>query len=509
MFATFAAHGADDLPLGPDLPDREHAARLSSYVTYVIPLRYYANILRGIFLRAPASACSGRRRWCCSGMGVGILTAGLAAVPEEPGLSPPARSAGRSGPGPSPEEPPGKPAALTARRRPCCIARMRHLVLPRTARIASFLSITLFLAGAGGPGSPHSRARSRRRRPPRRRPPTPEPSPEAADSPRASARSLIELTARKGDFKGAARYLQLPAGEEAQGPELARRLRASSGATSTSTSTPSHPSSRATSRTACPRASTRSATCPTERGAGPFFIVRRTTARLAWAYPAAVSRIDAIVDASRSIGARLDAGALQRQPGRRPHVVAVAGLPVLFVWASFSGGFLGVVTSWPSSTSSTAHPDQWDERLLRRHRPRSPFLGGSRRCRSSALARARRPPLIASRFSAATTLAVFSALSRSVDVWCPFPDGKASAADALRPVAPLHDPQPRQAARRRRRGSRHPRRLRLPRQRPPRRVGVGGLALASAPRRRSRPLRLDLPRRRPALPRGRLREDRG
>lgn len=50
------------------------------------------------------------------------------------------------------------------------------------------------------------------------------PEPEAPDSPRAAARAFVELTTRKGDYAGAARYLVLPA--QADGPELARRLRA-------------------------------------------------------------------------------------------------------------------------------------------------------------------------------------------------------------------------------------------------------------------------------------------
>ena len=46
MFCRVRPDGPDDLPLGPHLPDREHA-RGFQIVTYVIPVRYYANILRG------------------------------------------------------------------------------------------------------------------------------------------------------------------------------------------------------------------------------------------------------------------------------------------------------------------------------------------------------------------------------------------------------------------------------------------------------------------------------
>ena len=90
------------------------------------------------------------------------------------------------------------------------------------------LSATLLLVGGAGwaQAARPAAARSRPRQPAPRRAPTPEPAPEAADSPRASARAFIELATRKGDFEGAGRYLQLPPGEEARGPELARRLRA-------------------------------------------------------------------------------------------------------------------------------------------------------------------------------------------------------------------------------------------------------------------------------------------
>src|SRR5512135_805483 len=54
--------------------------------------------------------------------------------------------------------------------------------------------------------------------------PTPEAAAEATDSPRASVRAFLDLV-RKGDYKSAARYLQLPGGEEGRGADLAYRLR--------------------------------------------------------------------------------------------------------------------------------------------------------------------------------------------------------------------------------------------------------------------------------------------
>lgn len=51
------------------------------------------------------------------------------------------------------------------------------------------------------------------------------PPPEAPDSPRASARTFLELTKQKSDFVGAARYLILPRALAHRGPDLARRMR--------------------------------------------------------------------------------------------------------------------------------------------------------------------------------------------------------------------------------------------------------------------------------------------
>jgi len=54
-------------------------------VTYLIPLRYYAEIIRASSSAAPASVSSGPRRWCCS---AGHRDHGrrLAAVQEAAGL---------------------------------------------------------------------------------------------------------------------------------------------------------------------------------------------------------------------------------------------------------------------------------------------------------------------------------------------------------------------------------------------------------------------------------------
>jgi MscS family membrane protein len=50
-------------------------------------------------------------------------------------------------------------------------------------------------------------------------------TPEAPDSPRASARTFLDLTTRRSDFVAAARYLVVPPALAGRGPDLARRLR--------------------------------------------------------------------------------------------------------------------------------------------------------------------------------------------------------------------------------------------------------------------------------------------
>ena len=66
MGAAFAADDADDLPLGPDLPDREHAARPSSSSPTPSPCATTPRSSAASSCAARGSASSGPRRWCCS-----------------------------------------------------------------------------------------------------------------------------------------------------------------------------------------------------------------------------------------------------------------------------------------------------------------------------------------------------------------------------------------------------------------------------------------------------------
>jgi MscS family membrane protein len=88
------------------------------------------------------------------------------------------------------------------------------------AALALFLAPTPLGAGPGGGGGPAKLAA------PAPPPPTPTPAAEVSpDSPRTALSDYFALC-NDGHFDDAARYLDLPAGLEGQGPELARKLKA-------------------------------------------------------------------------------------------------------------------------------------------------------------------------------------------------------------------------------------------------------------------------------------------
>jgi len=314
---------------------------------------------------------------------------------------------------------------------------MRHLVLPRPARVALLLSITLFLAGAAGaqslPGLPGAKPAATPAPTPAA---PPEPSPEAADSPRASARSFIEVAARKGDFKGAARYLQLPAGEEARGPELARRLRAVLERHLDIDLDTVSPLSEGNPQDALPPGVDTVGDVPDGRGGhDPVFIVRsRDSAGTYWAFSRqTVSRIDGWYDALPDRWVRdWMPEHLQRNGPADLMWWQWLALPALFVLALVLGRVLGVVTTAFLHRLFLRTPTEWDERLLRRTSPALSLLW------AVAVAAVLLPWLallpdahrsVRSLLGGAATLVVFWALWRSVDVWAQFLMERAWAAD--------------------------------------------------------------------------------
>ena len=314
---------------------------------------------------------------------------------------------------------------------------MRPIEAPRPARIALLLSTTLLLAGAAGaqslPGLPGAKPAATPLPTPA---PTPEPAPEAADSPRASARALVELAARKGDFKGAARYLQLPAGRGARGPELTRRLRAVLERHLDIDLDAVSPLSEGNQQDGLPPGVDTVGTIPDGRGGqDPVFIVRsRDAAGTYWAFSRqTVSRIDGWYDALPDHWVRdWMPEYLQRYGPADLMWWQWLALPALLVLALVLGRVLGAFTTAALHRIFQRTPTEWDERLLRRTSPALTLLW------AVAVAAVLLPWLallpeahrsVRSLLGGVATLAVFWALWRSVDVWAHFLMERPWAAD--------------------------------------------------------------------------------
>ena len=256
---------------------------------------------------------------------------------------------------------------------------------------------------------------------------SPEPVVEAPDSPRASARSFVELAARRGDYKGAARYLTLPAGEEARGPELARRLRAVLERHLDVDLDTISPLPEGAPQDGLPAGVDTLGTVPDGRGGrDPVFVVRsRDAAGAYWAFSRqTVSRVDGWYDAlpDRWVREWMPQGLQRYGPSDLAWWQWLA-LPLLLLVALVLGRLLGVFTTALLHRLFRRTPTEWDERLLERTAPALSLLF------AVALAAALLPWLAllpdAQRTARSTlggvaTLAVFWALWRSVDVWAEF-----------------------------------------------------------------------------------------
>jgi MscS family membrane protein len=302
---------------------------------------------------------------------------------------------------------------------------MRHLEAPRLVRIALLLSATLLVANVARAQTLPGLAGAKPAATPVPTPAaTPEPSPEAADSPRASARAMIDLAARKGDFKGAARYLQVPPAEEARGPELARRLRAVLERRLDVHLDALSPLPEGDSQDGLPPGVDKIGDVPDGQGGHePVFIVRsRDAAGHYWAFShQTVSRIDGWYDALPDRWVR------DWMPARL-QLYGPAGLmwwqwlalPALLLLALALGRVLGAFTTAVLHRVFRRTPTEWDERLLARASPALSLLW------ATAVAALLLPWLallpgadrsFRSLLGAAATVAAFWALWRSVDVW--------------------------------------------------------------------------------------------
>jgi len=303
---------------------------------------------------------------------------------------------------------------------------LERILLCRVAAAALALSASLILA-------PGTRAQSLPRLPkatPVALPsptPTPEPVPEAPDSPRASARAFIDLTARKGDFKGAARYLQLPAGEEARGPDLARRLRAVLQRYLDIDLDALSPLAEGSGQDGLPQGVDTVGAVPDGHGdQDPVFVVRtRDAGGTYWAFSRqTVSRIDGWYDGLPDRWVRdWMPERLQRSGPGGLLLWQWLALPALLVLALALGRVLGAFTTAVLHRLFRKTPTEWDERLLERTSPALTLLW------AVVVAAALLPWLallpeahrsVRSLLGGLATVAVFWALWRSVDVWAQF-----------------------------------------------------------------------------------------
>lgn len=301
--------------------------------------------------------------------------------------------------------------------------RIDRVIPPRAAALAAALAAAAWLA-------PAARAQSLPGLP--ARPPAPaappsvaeEPTAEAPDSPRASVRSFLELAGRKGDYKGAARYLQLPAGEDARGPELARRLRAVLERRLDIALDTLSPLADGMAQDGLPVGVDSVGQVPDGKGgADPVFLVRtRDAAGAHWAFSRqTVSRIDGWYDAlpDRWVRDWLPERLQRYGPAGLMWWQWIA-VPVLVVLALALGRLLGGLTRAVLFRVTQRTETHWDERLLEKAGPALTLLWAVAAAAALLPWLALLPAagrLAHSLLGGIATLGVVWALWRSVDVW--------------------------------------------------------------------------------------------
>jgi len=265
---------------------------------------------------------------------------------------------------------------------------------------------------------------------------SPEVVPEAPDSPRASVRAFLDLT-RRGDDRGAARYLALSPGERERGPALARRLRAVLDRHLDLQLDTVSPLAEGNARDDLPPGvDTIGQVSHGEDGRDSVFVVRaRDASGPFWRFPEqTVSRIDDWYDALPDRWVRdWMPGPLQRLGPADLMWWQWLALPALLLLALVGGRLLGAATNRVLRRLAQRTPAPWDGRLLARVSPSLTLLWAL----AVAALLLRRLALLpeAHAFARATlgglaTFAVFWSLWRSVDVWTQFLLARPWAADS-------------------------------------------------------------------------------
>jgi MscS family membrane protein len=257
--------------------------------------------------------------------------------------------------------------------------------------------------------------------------PTPEPASEAPDSPRASVRQFMELTAVEGDYEKAARYLTLGPDDASLGPELARRLRAVLERRLDIDLDALSPLPEGDRDDGLPAGVDKVGDVPGPRGGeDPVFLVRTSDDQGPfWAFSRqTVSRIDGWYDAlpDRWIRDRIPERLQRYGPWDLMWWQWIA-LPVLALLALGIGRILGAVTKAVLYRLARRTTTTWDEKLLGRVSPAISLIWAVAAAAAllSWLALLPRAEGVArSLLGAIATIAVFWALWRSVDVWAQF-----------------------------------------------------------------------------------------
>jgi MscS family membrane protein len=263
-----------------------------------------------------------------------------------------------------------------------------------------------------------------------------EPSAEAPDSPRAALRSFVELTTKRGDYAGAARYLALSSGDEGRGPELARRLRAVLERYVDVDLDTISPAAEGNTEDGMPAGVEVVGQVPDGRGGqDPVFLVRtRQAGESVWCFSRqTVSRIDGWYDELPDRWVRdWMPERLQRQGPAELMWWQWLSLPALLVVALLAGRLCGIATTGLLRRITERTVTRWDDRLLSRVAPALTLLWAAG---VAALLLPRLALLpgaqatVRSLLGGIASLAVFWSIWRSVDVWTQFLMERPWAAD--------------------------------------------------------------------------------
>jgi MscS family membrane protein len=256
---------------------------------------------------------------------------------------------------------------------------------------------------------------------------SPEPAAEAPESPRAAVRAFLDLTTRRGDYARAARYLVLPPGDEARGPELAWRLRAVLERRLDVDLDTISPAAEGSLQDGLPTGVETVGQVPDgSGGSDSVFLVRtRDAAGAYWAFSRqTVARVDGWYDALPDRWVRdWMPEQLQRYGPFDLMWWQWLAMPVLLVVALAAGRLLGAATRGVLHRLTSRTATQWDDRLLDRVAP-ALTLAWAAAVAALLLPRLGLLPAahgyVRSGLGGVATFAVVWSLWRSVDVWAQF-----------------------------------------------------------------------------------------